>query len=241
VALRLLGAAEIALRVGADRLRPPRLWHTWEAQHKVAQMDAMAARGRRASIALVGSSMTNAAVDPRQLTERLALGRPAYNAALNAAAARTIERWTLDVVVPSLRPDVVVVGLSSRELNDGGSIQRERFEAMVDSTAGRAAFGSGGLSGRIETVAQRWSYLAVVLVKMPVTADAVGMHPRGAADYHRFEHAFDRLAERCDCATVDLTAGFRDPELFFNALHLDGNGRDRFTDELAARLAEMRR
>ncbi len=136
-ALVVLVLAEIALRVAAPKLGPLNTWNDWEATRKVEVMDALAAKGG-ASVVFVGSSMTNAALDPLLYSQLSGAPRPAFNAALNGAGTRLFDLWTLRVVVPRLRPKVVVVGLSSRELNDLGSSSEHAYESVRGSPGGRS-------------------------------------------------------------------------------------------------------
>ena len=117
VGVALIG--EVVLRIVARRLPEPLAWHAWEAQNKVAAMQALARDGG-ASVVLIGASDINAGLDADAMTEMLGGDRPVFNAALNGATTRTMELWTLDVVIPLLKPDIVVVGMNTSALNDNG-------------------------------------------------------------------------------------------------------------------------
>jgi lysophospholipase L1-like esterase len=156
VAVLVVVAGEGAVRAFASRLDPPLRWQNWEAQNKVARMDDLAARGG-ASVVFMGSSTVNAAADPLQFARLRPSSRPPFNAALNGADARLDERWLLDVVVPRLRPDVVVLGISSRDLNDNASHRQLRL--YLASAAGRRAMGLESLTDRFERRAEELSYL----------------------------------------------------------------------------------
>ena len=112
----LLVAAELALRALRSRL-PLRDWWNWEAENKVRTMTRLSKHGG-ASVAVIGSSMIQAALDPELLWELVPSERPPFNAALNGANACTIELWTRHLVIPLLRPEVVVLGVDSLEMND---------------------------------------------------------------------------------------------------------------------------
>ena len=114
----IVASLELVIRSLASRFPKPLDWHAWEAQHKVAAMQALAAEGG-ASVAFFGASDVNAAADPDALTSMLGSSRPAFNAALNGATMRTLEPWALSVVLPYLKPDLVVLGLHTYALNDG--------------------------------------------------------------------------------------------------------------------------
>ena len=158
VALAVVVGAEGGVRAIAPRLVSPLTWGDREVQNKAAAIDALGARGG-ASVVFVGSSMTNAAADPRLTTRLLGLPRPAFNAAANGVDLVSMEQWTMDVVVPRLRPRAVVIGLSSRELNENGSNQlmfRSKFE---DSPAVRVVEHRATMLQRLDNIASRYSYL----------------------------------------------------------------------------------
>lgn len=115
------------------------------------------ARRDGASVVLVGSSMMNAAGDPTLLA-RLIGGkrRPVFNAALAGGTGRLLNLWTLGVVVPRLRPRLVVIGVSSRELNDLG--KAGSFASIRASYAGRRLSSDLSVQERLLTRAERLSY-----------------------------------------------------------------------------------
>lgn len=143
----LLLGTELAVRAIADRL-PPRLeWHTAEAQKKVAQMDALARAGG-ADVVFVGSSVVRNGAEPDVITA--ALGVTAYNAGLTAGVPRLMEPWTLDVVLPRLRPKVLVIGVTSFDFSEAQ--QRAFYEAFRASPAARRAMGTDSVLDRVD----RW-------------------------------------------------------------------------------------
>lgn len=316
VALVVLLAGEGATRAIASRLDPPLRWQNWETQNKVDRIDALAARGG-ASVVFVGSSMVNAAVDPAAFDRAAPRARPAFNAAVNGADARLVEPWLLDVVVPRLRPDVVVIGLSSRDLNDHAA--HRQFDLFRASDEGQWVTGRRSIADRLERSAERWSFLVryrddlrrprrlaghhdplrdvadvgplgqlraldiyekatyavtphfvaearadalhdysiggsqqaalrrtvsqlrargvrVVLVEMPITADAIALHPRGATDYAAFHARLRGLAAATGVPLVDPGADFASTRWFFDPFHLNGTGRAAFTAALAHQL-----
>ena len=316
VAALVVLAGEVTTRAVASRLDPPLRWQNWETQNKVDRIDALGARGG-ASVVFVGSSMVNAAIDPDAFGRVAHRDRPAFNAAINGADARLVEPWLLDVVVPRLRPETVVIGVSSRDLNDQAS--HRQFDLFRTSDAGRWVMHHRALPDRIERAAERWSYLVryrgdlrrprrlaghhdplrevahvgslgqlraldiyatasyavtphfvrearadalhdysiggaqlaalrrtvaglrargvrVVLLEMPVTADAIALHPRGAADYARFTTRLRGVADATGARLVDLTKTFDSTRLFFDPFHLNGSGRAVFTAAIADRV-----
>jgi len=141
--------AEVGARAAAGRLPEPQRWSTPEAQYKVEQM-----AGRRGvEVAVVGSSVVDVSIDPTRLP------RPAYNASLGAGTIRMVRTFALDVAVPMLDPDVVVVGVSSRELNGNARGQRELEDEFFRAPALRRRTGTESMADVVERVAGEVSYV----------------------------------------------------------------------------------
>lgn len=318
VALGVLLLAEGTVRVLAGPLNEPQVWRDKETAAKAAQIAAVGEAGG-ADIVLLGSSMTNAAVDPVALARSLGTPRPVYNAALNGASVRSMATWLEEVVIPELQPRLVVVGLSSRELNGRGINQAEELSSFSSSPAIERLTGSGGWMGRLERAVDDASALfryrtvlrrpldafddakgpprpaqvllpngvlralhvfektdyrvtaafrtriagrvlndyaigdaelaaladlldtagdagvEVAVMLMPITADAVAMHPDGAEDQALFDATITTATE--GHRLIDLRRSFEDLSLFADPLHLNGRGRHDFTLALAAALA----
>jgi hypothetical protein len=67
----------------------------------------------------------------------------------------------------------------------------------------------------------------VVVVNMPVTADYVSLHPRGARDYDAYVDVLRAEADRAGAELVD--AGVWPDELFADTAHVNGAGSQRLT------------
>ena len=158
VALACLALIDVSVRAAVPRTAAFNAWNDWQATHKVEAIDALARRGG-SPLVLMGSSMMDYAVDPGTLSKLLDLQHPAFNASLNGAEARLMNFWLLNVVVPRLRPRVVVIGVSSRELNDLGEGTRGAFEAVRDSYGGRTVANDLSPAERILAVGERVSGL----------------------------------------------------------------------------------
>jgi hypothetical protein len=131
VALAVVVAAELVAQALASRLPEPRLWQSYEAQDKVAQMDALGREGG-ADVVFVGTSLVNGAIDGRVVQRTLGSRVRAYNAALSAGVPEIMAPWTRDVVLPRLRPKLLVLGVSSLDFSDGaGPKFREALEGSV--------------------------------------------------------------------------------------------------------------
>jgi hypothetical protein len=147
VVMLLLG--ELAARALDSRLPEPLVWHTAEAQAKVAQMDRYAASGG-AEIVLAGTSIVMTGVEPAIIDQ--AVGKPAtYNAALSSGIPLLTEPWVLDVVVPRLHPKLLIVGLSSFDFSDDPS-SKAFAEAFLSSPGGIEATHRGDF---LDTI-NRW-------------------------------------------------------------------------------------
>ncbi|CAN5671496.1 hypothetical protein BH20ACT2_BH20ACT2_23350 [soil metagenome] len=140
VSLLVLLGLELVVRAVDHRLPPPLVWHTAEAQRKVEQMDALAAAGG-ADVIFVGSSTVNFAADPAVFTAEAGSATTAYNAALNSGIPRLTATWMLDVVLPRLTPEVVVIGLTSFDLSDLPVDRAAFYDAFLASPAGARATG----------------------------------------------------------------------------------------------------
>jgi hypothetical protein len=120
---------ELAARLLAPSLPvEPGKWPRIEIAQKLDQMRSYVNEGKEIEVLFTGSSMMAGGVDPVAFTE--ASGRSGYNAAFAGPSMRTVTPWTLEIAEPLLNPDVVVVGIQSREFNDSGvkhQIMSEKF------------------------------------------------------------------------------------------------------------------
>lgn len=114
-AVVVLLLAEVGVRLLAGSLRDPVVWENAETDFKWHQM-ADLGDDDGAGTVFVGSSYVGVGIDPARYDE-LVGGRPSYNAALLSSSIGIWSTWIRDVVVPELRPDRVVIGVSGRELN----------------------------------------------------------------------------------------------------------------------------
>jgi len=71
--------------------------------------------------------------------------------------------------------------------------------------------------------------IRVVLVEMPITADVYPVHPNGLDDYRRFERSLTAIASLSGARLVNMIPSFPSTEQFADPLHLNFDGRDRFT------------
>jgi hypothetical protein len=137
--LAVLAALELGTRAIERWLPTPLVWHSYEAQRKVEQMDQRAPHG--VDVVFLGTSMTNAAVIPSLFDSTYGGGITAYNAALSSGRPRLMEAWGLHVVLPRLHPRLVVIGVSSLDMTDNAAAETAFLDAFRDSPAGREALG----------------------------------------------------------------------------------------------------
>jgi hypothetical protein len=151
-------AAELLVRAAAPRVCDLLEWRDWECQHKVAAIEDLAGQGG-ASVVVIGSSPTNSAFDAHLFTARNGLERPAFNAALNAASIRTLELWTTSVLLPKLRPDLLILGLNSSELSDNNLIGERGFRQFQRSSGWRRLRSHSSVGGRLLLWMEKRSFL----------------------------------------------------------------------------------
>ncbi len=146
---------ELSVRVIAGRLPDPLVWHSYEAQLKVEQMDGLAATGG-ARIVFLGSSMMNSAVDPERFLAQAGGDVVAYNASLGAGLPQITVPWAENVVYPRLDPQVVVIGLSSLDL---AARNDDLSQFFANSEAARLTLGTASVLDLVEHRLGNWSAL----------------------------------------------------------------------------------
>jgi hypothetical protein len=130
VAVAVIAVAEIGARMLAPYLPPPMLYGDESTAVKVAQMDRVADRERCATIVLAGNSMARDDLVPSRMTPGLPPDVVVYNAALDAASPALLRQWLPGHVVPKTDPELVVIGLSSFDFNDGARISASALDSF---------------------------------------------------------------------------------------------------------------
>jgi hypothetical protein len=163
-------AAELVARILEPILPPPDRWPTDETQAKFDQMATLAALPDPIDVVFLGSSIVVEGIDPLTFNEEEG-DLTSYNAALSAASVRSLEPWTLEVVLPLLDPRFLVIGLTTRDVNDGGLGQREFYE-RITASEGLRDLESDSLIQRVLTRIQESSALLRLrpLLRKPGTA-----------------------------------------------------------------------
>jgi lysophospholipase L1-like esterase len=147
--------AELTVRLVQPALAVPNVWPQPELQKKFAQIGTL--KHRPPDVVLVGDSGMDAGGDADGLMA-LAPGTSVYNASVAGAVLPEIDDWTNKIVVPRLHPKVVVIGLSSNELNPhilvaGSTVAYNRSRVV------QAADGSSNLVDRADAWLRQWSML----------------------------------------------------------------------------------
>jgi hypothetical protein len=208
VVVATLVLAEVTVRLVAGSLPPPAGWPSDEYPQKDDRMAELADDGG-AGVVIVGSSVADVSIDPTALPHP----RGAYNAGLAGATAWIVDVWARRLVVPRLDPDVVVVAVSSRDLNDNGLGVAGWDESFRASRGGQHLLGTESAADTVE----RWLTERSALVRYrevlrrPLEA-WVGYEPPG-------REAFGAITD-AGLQTVLLDDSYRDDEYartFFRA------------------------
>lgn len=151
----MLLVIEAASRLIAPTLPvDPGKWPRVEMASKIAQMRDYVNRDEKVDVLFVGSSMMAGGISPVDFTE--SSGRPSYNAAFAGPSIRTLTPWVLDVVEPLLRPQVVVIGLQTRDLNDNSRKNTIMHKGFLRSPGYKQA--KGTIATRLEGGLENLSY-----------------------------------------------------------------------------------
>jgi hypothetical protein len=120
-------------------------------------------------VVFLGSSMVDVGIDPETFVENSDWAEVAYNAALSSASLGLIEVWANEVVFPLLQPRVVVIGISSRELNDNGLAQQQSHDRYMESIGRAEYLGELSIKQGLELAAEDVSalYRLRKLIRVP--------------------------------------------------------------------------
>lgn len=159
IAVLLLAGAETGARRAEPSLEPLVAWGNEETDAKMPQIEALERQGG-VDVVFLGSSIANVGFDPGQFIEESPWAASAYNASIDGASPQLLEQWTMDVVLPALRPKVIVVGLTSRSFNDNGRNQSIAYQAYFDSPGRQLRLGEANPIERITAFVNEHSALA---------------------------------------------------------------------------------
>ncbi|MEE9183495.1 MAG: hypothetical protein V3U39_03325 [Acidimicrobiia bacterium] len=233
IALAVLVIAELVARFLAGGLPNP-AWNFVQTDLKVEEMEALAAAGRSADVLLIGNSSVAAGFISDELEDLLDVDT-VYNAALDGSSMRQMEDWALNVVVPLTNPGTVVIGLTSRDMNDDSISNAEVFDKYFES-AGRARFlGEEKLGQKVQRALGDVSALVRISPFLRDPASLISQYdPSGAHD-----GIFHLPSDDYDIRTLDVT---RTRERALNDFALGGietGALQRLTDALEAQGIEV--
>lgn len=157
-ALVVLLVAEGTSRVVEPRVPVQTRWGSAAIDVKVEQMERLSADGG-VDVVFLGSSIVNSGIDPAAFVEQSPWATSAYNASMAASSPRVLERWATEVVFPMLKPKTVVIGLSSRALNDNGINQKRAFDRYMDSRGRALHLGTATIAQQLESTLEASSAL----------------------------------------------------------------------------------
>jgi hypothetical protein len=182
VVLVVLAVAESTSRVLEPRVAAEPQWGSADIDLKVEQMEQLAAVGG-VDVVFLGSSIVNTGIDPAAFVEHSPWATSAYNASMPAASLRVLERWAAEVAFPMLTPRTVVIGMSSRALNDNGTNQQKAYDRYIDSRGRALHLGTATIAQRLQSTLEASSALFRVRsqMRLPFTfVKNIKAGPRGS-------------------------------------------------------------
>ena len=199
IALAVLVVAELIARFLAGGLPNPD-WNFAQTDLKVKEMQALAEGDRSADVLVIGNSSVAAGFIGDELEDLLGIDT-VYNAALDGSSMRQMEDWALNVAVPLTNPGVLVIGLTSRDLNDDSISNAEVFDKYLES-AGRARFlGEEKIGQKVQRTLADISALVKISPFLRDPASLVSQYdPSGAND-----GSFQLPSDDYDTRTLDVT------------------------------------
>lgn len=151
----VLALLEVSARLAAPGLPvDPGKWPRAEIAQKLDQIHGMTDDGQMADVIFVGSSMMAGGIDPVAFTKRSDV--TSYNAGFAGPSTRTVTPWTVDILEPLLDPEVVVIGVQTRELNDNAPKGQTMYDKFINSPGYKQA--SASAANRLEGELEGWSF-----------------------------------------------------------------------------------
>lgn len=163
--LAVLLVAELGARVLLSRyLDAPDGWNLPRMHAQVEAMEELSGAGGT-EVLLLGSSVVGSGLDPDLLGTASARYDRAFTLWLPGAPVRSLEVMYSELADPLLDPDVVVVGLTARELNASGDGQERNVQSLVTSPALRRV---AGTESQLQAL-DRWASQRSALVRLRST------------------------------------------------------------------------
>ncbi len=170
--------AELGARALQPRLPDPVTWLTPFSQ---AKAERAAELGRR-DIAVVGSSIGNANLDPPTLVAGVPWADSGYNAALPAESPLQWELWVQDVVFPDLCPTVLVIAVGPRDTNDNLVDADKAAERYAAADGRLALYDVDPLGAKIERYSGDVSALVAIRERLREPANVYRYLRDGSAE-----------------------------------------------------------
>ncbi len=120
---------ELALSAMAPAMPSPSLWPTAEMELKSAQLRSLDVEPE---LVIIGSSTSQAAIDPELLSEATGLRWP-YNAALPFSTPASNQVWLEEVVLENTSPSLVIVGVVPWATHDDSTLLRAVMHEAASS------------------------------------------------------------------------------------------------------------
>lgn len=147
--LLVVVAAELTARALAPRLPEPQRWDTPFSHAKAEE----AAAAGPVDIVVLGSSIANASIDVPLLVESIPWAEDGYNVALPSTTPRQWELWMRDVVLPDLCPQLLLIAIGVRDVNDANPGVDNRLRAYTSSSGRRALYDELSVAEQVD----RWA------------------------------------------------------------------------------------
>lgn len=194
--LAVVLVAEGAVRLLEPRLPEPSDWLSPAAARLVREMDAARTRGTRGGLVVAGSSMAGRGLVPEIVGAGIPGSDPPRSVALNGGGHTGLQaRWILEEVVPRLRPDDLVLGVSSLDFNANRASTIDRYDRARATRRGWLAEADRRLA-RVSALARHRETLRdPYLVSRVLTGTDLNdtLPTRPPAEAIRFERGYRRL------------------------------------------------
>lgn len=157
IALSVVLLAELFTRAIASELLPPESNGAGEVALKADQLERLAEAGG-VDLLVIGDSMVDAGIDPAAVAAEVPALPRSYNAALRGARLPTQRLWLTEVVLPRVRPRLVLHGVSPTVVSNLGvsPTDVDVFDTMLNNNVRQL---NRDFWGELESIAAERSYL----------------------------------------------------------------------------------
>ena len=191
VAVLVILLAEGAVRLVEDDLPTPQRWSREEEQVKADDLERLS--DRPGGVVFLGSSMMDAAADPAWFLERSERPGPAYNAALLGADTQITHLWAVELVAPTVRPSLAIIGVSCREIGGSEAALETQYRQFLDAPAVRALTGRKKVLARVDDQVGRLSALVHHRFELRQPRNLLGRDRRDTTKLKINQHGQDEV------------------------------------------------